>query len=74
MDRRDFIRAEVTACTLAQHAAQLVNAIADAKHTSTGGRGGEVYIETVAEEIAEIRRRLTSIEAEIVIATQTEDA
>lgn len=74
MNRRNFINAEVTACALTQHAAQLVNAIVDAKHTSTTGRGGDVYMETVAEEIAEIRRQLTNIEATIGIDTQAEAA
>lgn len=65
MARDTFISAEVTACNLVQHAAQLINAVVDAKHTGRSPRGGEVYIEAAAEEIATIREMLARIEADI---------
>lgn len=74
MARDTFISAEVAACILVQHAAQLVSAVVDAKHTCCRGAGAEVYLEAAAEEIATIREMLTRIEADIGLTEQSEAA
>lgn len=65
MAARDFIKAEVAACNIALHAAQLANAICDAKHASAGpfNRGADVYFEALRGDIADIRCLLAAIEA-----------